>query len=148
VQGSKLLRTTTKGVGKEMCEGAKFADVTKLSELFVVKTEVHERNVSQYRRTTWQEAGCWHSVSISLRDALGESRGSAQGRAQGRQRGTEKDAGDARTQCAVSCRVPEQIGFVQPGKEILWGRDVTEQGDKLWGLGDTKSENNFPLDRL
>ena len=60
-------------------------------------------------------------------------------RRQGRQRGTEMYVGNAQPRCTVSCRVPEQTSFVQPGKEMLWGRDVTEQGDKLWGLGDTKS---------
>lgn len=46
-QGSKFIRTVINAPGKEMCKGAKFANVTKLSKLFTVKTEVHEQSISQ-----------------------------------------------------------------------------------------------------
>ena len=54
--GKQARQALVNAPGEETCKGAKFANVTKLSQLFTVKTEVREQHIPQYR-TTWEEEG-------------------------------------------------------------------------------------------
>lgn len=64
MQASKLVGTLINAPGKETGKGTKFAKVTKLSQLFTAKTEVHEQGMLWYR-TIRQEGGRWCLVLIN-----------------------------------------------------------------------------------